>query len=200
MMKLATRLLHRASTATTARATRTHTKNKNTDRASPRLASPRASLSSSHLVDRRARVSISRTRRRRRTHLSVRPVFCLFFWFFWSVCVCVCVCVLYGVFVYENTSVGRCGAGRAFGGVSSLAHGVKRGFSMERAGRPRGPGARAVGDGWIGIGSDSTTRDSRRGGGGDEDEDDDAGERDERRRRRLVVSSSRARSVGRRSR
>ena len=46
--------------------------------------------------------------------------------------------------------MGRC-KDRAFGGVSSLVHGVKRGFSMEGA-------STSGGDGWIGIGSDSTTR------------------------------------------
>ena len=54
----------------------------------PRLAS--RSSSSSHLVDRRARVSISRTRRRGRTHLSVRPVF-----------FGLCACVILGVCVRE---------------------------------------------------------------------------------------------------
>ena len=56
-------------------------------------------------------------------------------------------------------------------------------------GVPAGPAREWLVMDGIGIGSDSTTRDSRRREGDDEDEDDDAGERDERRRRRLVVSS-----------
>lgn len=137
-MPLATRLLHRASTATTPRATRAH-KKKNTDRASPRA--PRRHRTSSTVA--RASRSLGRDDADGCTYPFVR--------FF-----LVCVRVLYWVFVYENTSVGRC-KGRAFGGVSSLVHGVKRGFSMEGA-------STSGGDGWIGIGSDSTTRerDSRR--------------------------------------
>jgi len=108
------------------------------------------------------------------------------------------VCVLYGVFVYESTSVGRCGSSVRWcvidrtRGETWVLYG--RGGVSPRARRASG------GDGWIGIGSDSTTRarDSRRRGGDDEDDDDDAN------RATIVVvvvvSSSRARRVGRRSR